>query len=392
MTLDAEWPPTSVGVPRETDADETRVAIVPAVVHQLTRSGLEVVVERGAGASAGFPDDAYETHGARLGSRSDVREADIVVRVRGWGVDGLRRRSDSHPDQVVIGMADPMGSPRAVRAAAEAKLVAFALDLMPRITRAQPMDVLSSQATVAGYRAVLLAADRLPKLFPMLTTAAGTIPPAQVFVVGAGVAGLQAIATAHRLGAVVQAYDVRPAAKEEIESLGARSVLLPLAPGDAQDPSGYAKELGDAFYRRQQELLATVVAGVDVVVTTALIPGALAPVLITADAVAGMHPGSVIVDCAAGHGGNCELTRRDETILTDNGVSILGPTNLPSTVPHDASLMYAKNVAAFLDLITTGGRIALDEDDEIVRATLVTSAGRVVHPRVLEALEEVRDV
>ena len=392
MTLETHLPPTCVGVPRETDAGETRVAIDPPVVPQLIRSGLEVVVERGAGASAGFPDDAFETHGARLGSRSDVREADIVVRVRGWGVDGLRRRSDSHPDQVVIGMADPMGSPRAVRAAAEAKLVAFALDLMPRITRAQPMDVLSSQATVAGYRAVLLAADRLPKLFPMLTTAAGTIPPAQVFVVGAGVAGLQAIATAHRLGAVVQAYDVRPAAKEEIESLGARSVLLPLAPGDAQDPSGYAKELGDAFYRRQQELLATVVAGVDVVVTTALIPGALAPVLITADAVAGMHPGSVIVDCAAGHGGNCELTRRDERILTNNGVSILGPTNLPSTVPHDASLMYAKNVASFLGLITTDGRIALDEEDEIVRATLVTSAGRVVHPRVLEALEEVRDV
>ena len=389
MTLFPERRRTSVGVPREIDVGETRVAMVPAVVPQLTRSGLEVVVERGAGTRAGFSDDAYASHGARLGSRADVLEGDIVVRVRGWGVERVRHPVDSRPDQVVIGMADPFGSLRAVRTAAEAKLVAFALDLVPRITRAQPMDALSSQATVVGYRAVLLAADRLPKLFPMLTTAAGTIPPAQVFVVGAGVAGLQAIATARRLGAVVQAYDVRPAAQEDIESLGARSVLLPLAPGDAEDPSGYAKELGDAFYRRQQELLATVVAGVDVVVTTAFIPGAVAPVLITAGAVAGMHPGSVIVDCAAERGGNCELTRRDETVLTENRVSILGPTNLPSTVPYDASLMYAKNVAAFLGLITTDGRISLDEQDEIVRATLVTSAGEVVHPRVLEALGDV---
>ena len=254
------------------------------------------------------------------------------------------------------------------------------------------MDVISSQATVTGYRAVLLAADRLPKMFPMLTTAAGTIPPAQVFVVGAGVAGLEAIATARRLGAMVQAYDVRPAAQEDIESLGARSVLLPLAPGDAQDASGYAKELGDSFYRRQQEVLADVVAGVDVVVTTALVPGRAAPVLITRDAVAGMQPGSVIVDCAAERGGNCELTRPGGTVLTDNGVTILGPTDLPSTVPHDASFMYAKNVAAFLGLITRDGRLWLDEDEEIVRATLVTSGGRIVHPRILQALEGVRDV
>jgi NAD(P) transhydrogenase subunit alpha len=382
---------TSVGVPRETDAGETRVAIVPAVVPQLMRSGLEVVVERGAGGAAGFLDDAYASHGARLGSRSDVLEADILVRVRGWGLAGMAP-AESHPDQVVIGMADPLGSLDAVLSAAESKLVAFALDLVPRITRAQPMDALSSQATLVGYRAVLLAADRLPKLFPMLTTAAGTIPPAEVFVIGAGVAGLQAIATARRLGAVVRGYDVRPAAQEDIESLGARSVLLPLAPGDAQDPSGYAKELGDAFYRRQQELLATVVAGADVVVTTAFIPSTSAPVLITAEAVGGMKPGSVIVDCAAERGGNCELTRRDETILTRNGVSILGPTNLPSTVPHDASLMYAKNVAAFLGLITREGRVAPDDRDEIVRATLVTMAGDIVHPQVLEALEGVRHV
>ena len=392
MGVDADWRlRTVVGVPREADPDEARVALAPTVIPQLTRSGLEIIVERGAGVSAGFADDLYESHGARLGSREEVLGADIVVRVRGWGVDDASPRV-LHPDQVVIGMADPLGSPLGVRAAADDKLTAIALDLMPRITRAQAMDALSSQATVTGYRAVLLAADRLPKMFPMLTTAAGTVPPAQVLVVGAGVAGLQAIATARRLGAVVQAYDVRPAAQEDIESLGARSVLLPLAPGDAEDASGYAKELGDAFYRRQQNLLAQVAAGMDVIVTTALIPGSPAPVLITADAVAGMQPGSVIVDCAAERGGNCELTRPDETVLAENGVTILGPTNLPSTVPGDASLMYAKNVAAFLGLITSDGRIVLDERDEIVRETLVTRGGEIVNGRVLHALEEARDV
>ena len=393
MSLDAvSSVRTVVGVPRETDAGEARVAMVPTVVPQLTRSGLDVVVERGAGVAAGFADDLYGSHGARLGNREEVLEADVVVRVRGWGHDDVGFPHPTHPDQVAIGMADPLGSPHAVRAAAEDKLIAIALDLMPRITRAQSMDALSSQATITGYRAVLLAADRLPKMFPMLTTAAGTVPPAQVLVVGAGVAGLQAIATARRLGAVVQAYDVRPAAQEDIESLGARSVLLPLAPGDAEDASGYAKELGEAFYLRQQELLAQVAAAVDVIVTTALIPGSPAPTLITARAVAGMSPGSVIVDCAAERGGNCQLTRPDETVVTPNGVTVLGPTNLPSTVPRDASLMYAKNVAAFLDLITEGGRVVLNEDDEIVRGTLVTRAGEIVNARVLGALEEVRDV
>ena len=383
---------TVVGVPREADVGEARVALVPMVVPQLTRSGLIVIVERGAGTGAGFPDDRYVFHGAHVGSRAEALGADIVVRVRGWGTDDSAVCDISHPDQVVIGMADPLNSPLAVRAAAEDKITAFALDLMPRITRAQAMDVLSSQATITGYRAVLLAADRLPKMFPMLTTAAGTVAPAQVLVVGAGVAGLQAIATARRLGAVVQAYDVRPAAQEDIESLGARSVLLPLAPGDAEDASGYAKELGESFYRRQQELLGQVAAGVDVIVTTALIPGSPSPVLITAKAVAGMQPGSVIVDCAAERGGNCELTRRDETVLAENGVTILGPTNLPSTVPRDASLMYAKNVAAFLDLITQDGRIALDERDEIVRETLVTAGGEIVNGRVRRAIEEAEDV
>jgi NAD(P) transhydrogenase subunit alpha len=253
------------------------------------------------------------------------------------------------------------------------------------------MDALSSQATIVGYKAVLLAAERLPKLFPMLTTAAGTITPAQTFVVGAGVAGLQAIATARRLGAVVQGYDVRPAAQEDIESLGGRAVLLPLAPGDAQDASGYAKALGPEFYRRQRDLMAQVAAGSDVVITTASIPGAPAPMLITADAVAGMAPRSVIVDCAADRGGNCELTRRDEVVLSENGVTVIGPTNLPASVPQTASQMYAKNVAAFVSLLVREGSIDLEADDDILRATMVTRGGEIVAERVRRAVEEMTD-
>jgi NAD(P) transhydrogenase subunit alpha len=383
-----------VGVPRETFPGEARVALVPAVLPQLSKAGMDVVVEAGAGTAAGFPDDSYAAHGARIGSRDDVFEADIVMQVRTCGMNPEKGRDDIarfRPDQVIAGMADPLVCPVGVQQAADHKVIGFALDFMPRITRAQSMDVLSSQSTVVGYKAVLVAADRLPKMFPMLTTAAGTVPPAQVFVIGAGVAGLQAIATARRLGAVVQGYDVRPAAQEDIESLGARCILLPLAPGDAEDHSGYAKELGEAFYRRQQELMAQVVAGVDVVVTTAVIPGKKAPLLITADAVAGMQPGSVIVDCAAERGGNCELTRANHRVVTDNGVTVLGPTNLPSQVPYEASVMYAKNAAAFLLHIVRDGALAIDPEDEIVKGTLVTREGEIVNKRVLESLAEVRD-
>ena len=384
-----------VGVPRETFPGETRVALVPAVLPQLTKAGMDIVVEADAGARAGFPDEAYVTHGARIGSREDVFAADIVVQVRTCGMNPEKGRDDIErfrPDQVIAGMADPLVCPSGVQQAADRKVIGFALDFMPRITRAQSMDVLSSQSTVVGYKAVLLAADRLPRLFPMLTTAAGTVPPAHAFVIGAGVAGLQAIATARRLGAVVQAYDVRPAAQEDIESLGGRAVMLPLAPGDAEDKSGYAKELGEAFYKRQQELMAQVLAGVDAVVATALIPGKRAPMLITGEAVAGMQRGSVIVDCAAERGGNCELTKPNRKVVTDNGVTILGPTNLPADVPYDASLMYAKNVTAFLQLIVKDGKLAVDPEDEIVKGTMVTSGGEIVHKRVLEALTEVQDV
>jgi proton-translocating NAD(P)+ transhydrogenase subunit alpha len=382
-----------VGVPQETYPGETRVALVPGVLPALRRAGIRVVVERHAGEAAGFADEQYEQHGGRIGSRDDVFEADVVAQVRTCGANPQAGRDDverMRPDQVVIGFADPLLCSVGIRQAAEAKTITFAMDFVPRITRAQSMDALSSQATITGYKAVLVAADRIPKMFPMLTTAAGTVPPAQVFVVGAGVAGLQAIATARRLGAVVQAYDVRPAAQEDIESLGGRAVLLSLGPGDAEDASGYAKELGPEFYRRQQELMAGVVAGSDVVITTALIPGKPAPVLITEHAVAGMQPGSVIVDLAAERGGNCELTKANRRVVTDNRVTILGPTNLASTVPYQASLMYAKNVAAFLLHLVHDGTLHIDEEDEIVKGMLVTSGGEIVHKRVLEALEEVR--
>jgi NAD(P) transhydrogenase subunit alpha len=360
---------------------------------QLSKAGMDVIVEAGAGAAAGFPDETYAAHGARIGSREDVFEADIVIQVRTCGMNLEKGRDDIQrfrPDQVIAGMADPLVCPVGVQQAADHKVIGFALDFMPRITRAQSMDVLSSQSTVIGYKAVLLAADRLPKMFPMLTTAAGTVPPVQVFVIGAGVAGLQAIATARRLGAVVQGYDVRPAAQEDIESLGARCVLLPLGPGDAEDQSGYAKELGEAFYRRQQELMVQVLAGVDVVISTAVIPGKKAPLLITAEAVAGMQPGSVIVDCAAERGGNCELTRANHRVVTENGVMVLGPTNLPSQVPYEASVMYAKNAASFLLHIVHDGALAIDAEDEIVKGTLVTRDGEIINKRVLESLAEVQ--
>jgi NAD(P) transhydrogenase subunit alpha len=374
----------TVGVPSEQHLRERRVALVPASVPVLTKAGLEVLVERGAGQPAGYDDDAYATHGARLVPRRDAATADVVLRVRGWGAgaDAVDR-----PGQVAIGLADPLGRADVVGDAVDRKLTAFALDLMPRSTRAQSMDALSSQATVVGYKAVLLAASRSRRMFPMLTTAAGTVPPAQVLVLGAGVAGLQAIATARRLGAVVQAYDVRPAAQEDIESLGARSLLLPLEPGAAEDASGYAKDLGGAFFARQQALLADAVAGIDVVICTAQIPGRRSPVLLTEEAVGRMAAGSVIVDCAAERGGDCALTRADEEVLTDGEVTILGPTDLASSVPHDASAMYSRNVAAFLQLMVREGRIVIDRDDEIVWGTLVARDGELVHEGVMRSLE-----
>jgi len=346
----------------------------------LKKAGFDVLIENGAGAQAGFPDAAYQDKGASIAaSRADVFAAEVVLQVRAGDFSSMRA------GQVVVGMADPLGSPDTVRAIAERGVTAFALELIPRITRAQSMDVLSSMATIGGYKAVLLAAVTLPRMFPLLTTAAGTITPAHVFIVGVGVAGLQAIATARKLGAVVEAYDVRPAVKEQVQSVGAKFVELPLETAQAEDKGGYAKAQDESFYQRQREMMARVVASNDVVITTAVVPGKKAPVLVTAEMVRGMAPGSVIVDLAAERGGNCELTRPDEVVV-ERGVTILGPTNLPSTVPYHASQMYAKNITTFLLHLVKDGAVKIDLSDEITRDTLFAQGGGVVNPRVRTAL------
>jgi proton-translocating NAD(P)+ transhydrogenase subunit alpha len=376
-----------VGVPRETWPGETRVSLIPSAIPPLVKSGLDVIIEQGAGAAAGFPDRAYRDGGASIGGRADVfSSADIVLQVRSVPPETpLLRRG-----QTVIGFADPLGSPGDVRSLAQAGTTAFSMELMPRITRAQSMDALSSMATIAGYKGVLLAANALPRMFPMLMTAAGTVAAARVFVVGAGVAGLQAIASARRLGAKVEAYDVRPAVKEQVQSLGARFVELPLETGAAEDKGGYAKAQDEAFYRRQREMMLKVVAASDVVITTALIPGKKAPTLITEEMVDGMAPGSVIVDLAAERGGNCALTQPDR-IVTHKGVVIIGPSNPAAAVPYHASQMYSKNITTFLAHLlgkngAKGTSLEPDLEDEITRETLLTRGGDVVNARVKELL------
>jgi NAD(P) transhydrogenase subunit alpha len=378
------------GVPKETFPGERRIALTPAVTPLLVKKGITVIMESGAGAAAGHPDSAYREKGAQIGtSRADLfATVDVILQVRALGANPEAGRSDHdlfRPGLVVIGLCDPLAFPEAIRDAAGRGVTVFSLELLPRITRAQPMDVLSSMSTVAGYKAVLLAAAELPRMFPLLMTAAGTISPARVFVVGAGVAGLTAIATARRLGAVVEAYDVRAAVKEQVQSLGAKFVELPIPADDAEASGGYAKAFDEEFYKRQREKMSRVVAASDVVITTAQVPGTKAPLLITGDMVAGMGPGSVIVDLASEQGGNCELTRPGETVVT-HGVTILGPVNLPATVPHHASQMYAKNVSAFFLHLVKEGRLALDPGDEITKETLVAHEGDVVHPRVRAAL------
>jgi NAD(P) transhydrogenase subunit alpha len=375
-----------IGIPKETWPGETRVAVIPAGVTTLKKAGLDVAVESGAGAAAGFTDAVYAAAGATVGSRHDtLNSAQILLQVRALPAsNGLRS------DQTLIGFADPLGSPQAVRDVAATGVTLLSMELMPRITRAQSMDALSSMATIAGYKGVLLAANHLPRMFPLLMTAAGTISPAHVFVVGAGVAGLQAISAARRLGAKVEAYDVRPAVKEQVQSLGARFVELPLEAGDAEDKGGYAKAQDESFYRRQREMMIKVVAGSDVVITTALIPGKRAPILLTTEMVDAMQPGSVVVDLAAERGGNCELTKPDETV-THKGVTILGPSNPPALVPYHASQMYSKNITTFLlHLLGKEGAkqptLALNTEDEITRETLLTTGGAVVHARVRELL------
>ncbi|HEY0873806.1 MAG TPA: Re/Si-specific NAD(P)(+) transhydrogenase subunit alpha [Vicinamibacterales bacterium] len=379
-----------VGIPRETWPGETRVAVIPAAVPTLTKAGLNIIVEQGAGVAAGFPDDAYRAHGAAIGSRQEVFESEIILQVRSAPGDPGSLRAG----QTVIGFADPLGSPSGISTLASTGATLLSMELMPRITRAQSMDALSSMATVAGYKGVLLAAVALPRMFPMLMTAAGTITPARVFVIGAGVAGLQAIATARRLGAKVEAYDVRPAVKEQVQSMGAKFVELPIESQDAEDKGGYARAQDESFYQRQREMMLKVVAASDVVVTTALIPGRPAPKLITTEMVEAMEPGSVIVDLAAERGGNCELTVPDQDVV-HKGVTIIGPSNPAALVPYHASQMYSKNIITFLlHLLGKEGAqqpaVPIDPADEITRETLLTRGGEVVHPRVKELLAQSR--
>ncbi|HET7747712.1 MAG TPA: NAD(P) transhydrogenase subunit alpha [Vicinamibacteria bacterium] len=374
-----------VAVLKESQPGERRVALVPGALAPLIKAGVDIVVEAGAGAAAGYPDTDYTGKGATVAPdrAAALAGADVVAMVRPLG--GERPLEDLRPGQVVVGFLDPLGRPENARRLAEAKLTAFALELVPRTTRAQAMDVLSSAATIVGYQAVLLAAEALPRMFPMMMTAGGTLAPARVFVIGGGVAGLQAIATARKLGAVVQAYDIRPAVKEQVHSLGAKFVELPLEAGETQDAGGYARAMDEAFYRKQRELMGRVVAGSDVVIATAAVPGKKAPVLVTREHVEAMPPGSVVMDVAAEQGGNCEVTVAGETI-SHHGVTVMGPVNLAATVPYHASQMHGRNVASFLALLVKDKALRIDTADDIVRETLVSRDGAVVSPRVREAL------
>jgi NAD(P) transhydrogenase subunit alpha len=375
------------GVLKETWPGETRVAMVPGLVGPLAKAGVDVLLERGAGDAAGYPDAAYAEKGATLAAREEVlAQARLLLSVRSLAAShDAEAVSRIGRDHVVVGFLDPLSGAAKLGPLVATGATSFALELLPRITRAQSMDALSSTATIVGYKAVLLAADALPKMMPMLMTAAGTVAPARVLVIGAGVAGLQAIATARRLGAVVEAYDVRPAVKDQIQSLGARFVELPLETAGAEDKGGYAKAQDEGFYRRQRELLAKVVAESDVVIGTAAVPGRKAPVLVTAEMVRSMRPGSVVVDLAAEQGGNCELTRAGETVA-EGPVRIIGPLNLAAALPFHASQLYAKNVVNFVLNMVTNGDLAMDDADEIVRDTRLARGGEVTSPRVREAL------
>jgi len=377
-----------VGVPREIFPGERRVALVPAVIPNLKKAGLEVIIEAGAGVAGGYPDAEYAAKGATVAAeRAEVfRAGDIILQVLCYGSNDITGQQDLlllRKGQTLIGFLRPLGNVQTLQQIAVTGVTSFAVELMPRTTRAQSMDALSSMGTICGYKAVLLGADTLPRIFPMLTTAAGTITPARVLVMGAGVAGLQAIATARRLGAVVSAYDLRPAVREQVQSLGGRFVELAIEAKDTQDAGGYAKAQDESFYQRQRELLGQVVAQQDVVITAAVVPGKKSPVLVTKEMVAAMAPGSVIVDLAAERGGNCELTRTGEKVM-EHGVAIIGSINLASTVPYHASQMYARNLTNFLLNMVKEGELTLNMNDEIVRSTLVTQGGEIVNPRIRE--------
>ncbi len=374
-----------VGVPKETAQGEKRVSLVPDAVPKLT--GASVLVETGAGESAGFQDSAYAEKGASIAPDAQTLygQADVVIKVT---PPSKAEAAMLKEGSTMISFLYPLANLDAVRVLSARRVTAFAMELIPRISRAQPMDALSSQSNLGGYKAALLAAETLPRIFPMMMTAAGTLSPAKVFVVGAGVAGLQAIATARRLGALVEAYDVRPVVKEQIESLGARFVQMPVEAKDAQDAGGYAKAQTEEFYAKQQKFLAERAQASDVVITTALVPGQKAPKLISEEAVRGMRPGSVVVDMAAEQGGNCALTEAGKTV-TRYGVTIIGPLNLPSTMAPQASQLYSRNITSFLLAMMKEGRVIVDLKDDVVRGSLVMDRGSVVHPATKAAIEGV---
>ncbi len=379
-----------IAVLKETSPGERRVALTPDGVRTLANEARQIHVEAGAGAAAGFGDAAYQEAGAKIVAEPTalVADAALVLKVRGPRVreGGFDETTGLRSGQALIGFLRPLDEPECALGLASRGVSAFAMELIPRITRAQSMDALSSQATVAGYRAVLRAAELLPRMFPMLVTAAGTVSPARVFVIGAGVAGLQAIATARRLGALVEAYDLRAAAAEQVESLGARFVQLELEAGDAEDAGGYARAQSEDFYAKQRQLMADTAARADVVITTALVPGRPAPRLLDASGVERMREGSVIVDLAAENGGNCELTEPGQVVVK-HGVTLVGETNLPSALPVNASQMYSKNISTLIQHLAPEGELVMDLDDEITRGALVTHGGKVVNDAVRERLE-----
>ena len=374
-----------VFVPKERQPEERRVAATPETIKRMVRNGLECFVESGAGSSSDLPDDAYREAGAQIvDGASTWRDANIVLKVGPLSGDEAANLS---PDSVAIGFFEPQQNLEVVRALAQGNVTTLAMELIPRITRAQTMDALSSQASIGGYKAVVLAASRLGRYFPLLMTAAGTVPPSRVVILGAGVAGLQALATAKRLGAVVEVSDIRPAVKEQIESLGGKFIDLP-EQVEAEDAGGYAKEMGEDFLRRQREILTEHLKTADVVITTAQIPGKKAPMLMSREMVDVMHPGAVVIDMAASSGGNCELTELGQEV-EHNGVLILGPANLPSTMAHDASLLYARNVLALLEHMLNEGKLEIDPEDDVLSGALLTHKGEILHQPTAKLVGEV---
>ncbi len=378
-----------LGLPKESQAGEQRVALIPANIARLLKKNLQVVVESGAGLSAGFTDDDYLAAGASLATSREalLTESDIITLVNCKGSQFDELKDKLKPEQLIIGMMDPLMHPENVQSIAQTGATAIALELIPRITRAQSMDVLSSMATIAGYKAVIQAAERAPRLFPMMMTAAGTLKPTRAFVMGVGVAGLQACATAKRLGAVVEAYDIRPAAREQILSVGAKPVELDIQAENTETKGGYATEQSDEFIKRQQQAMANVLAQQDIVITTAAIPGRKAPILITKEMLDGMKPGTIIVDLAAETGGNCELTELDKAV-NHQGVTIIGPANIASSAANHASQMYGTNLENLLKLLVSDeGELNLDFEDEIVKDTVVSYQEQVINPRIRDLLK-----